>query len=342
MNVKKAKQIATEWISQVSTELPTFHSAYLAGSIVYREDHSKLPKSSDLDVLIILNQADIPMKPGKIVYQGVLLDVTYLPWAQFQNSERILGSYHLANSLKSKMILSDPTGELQKIQAKVADLFPKRMWVEARCEDALERITNNLDSHSNKTQWADQVMAWLFAAGVMTHVLLVADLQNPTVRLRYLNVKKLLRTYDLDHVYEELLDFLGCRELSSDRISSHLNQLETTFDAAVSIAKTPLFFSSDITKEARSIAIDGSCELIKAGSHREAVFWMVATYARCHQIFALDAPKLLHMPGFNSLLADLGITSTDDLDKRVAEIREYLPNLKKYAEAIMSQNSGSG
>ena len=35
-----------------------------------------------------------------------------------------------------------------------------------------------------------------------------------------------------------------------------------------------------ITPAARPIAIDGSRELIEAGAHREAVFWIVATFAR--------------------------------------------------------------
>ncbi len=83
---------------------------------------------------------------------------------------------------------------------------------------------------------------------------------------------------------------LGCNHLSSQRIEQHLTELERTFDAAVKAAKTTFFFSTDITPAARRIAIGGSRELIRAGCHREAVFWIVATFARCHKILETDSP----------------------------------------------------
>ena len=111
-------------------------------------------------------------------------------------------------------------------------------------------------------------------------MLLVAALRNPTVRLRYAPVRDVLKEYNQEEIYEELLRLLGCKDMSAEQAMIHLNGLTRTFDAASAIAKTPFFFSSDITPDARAIAIDGDRELILNGSHREAVFWMVATFAR--------------------------------------------------------------
>ncbi|TSB46050.1 hypothetical protein [Alkalicoccobacillus porphyridii] len=340
MKVKEAKAITTEWVLNFSKKHSSFHSAYLAGSIVDREEETTLPPSSDLDVLIILNQEEIPLKPGKIRFHHVLLDVTYLPWSQFHEIEGVLSSYHLANSLKHNTILLDPTYELHNLQLEVARQFPKKKWVEARCEDAMKRITNNLNSLTQKSQWADQVMAWLFGTGVMCHVLLIAGLENPTIRLRYLTTRTLLTTYQQETVYEKLLDLLGCKELGAERLLEHLDHLEQTFDAAVSHAKTPFFFSSDITADARVIAIDGSRELIVAGNHREAVFWIVATFARCHQIFNADALNLseCYKQSFQLLLEDLGIHDVHDLEQRSTSVRAYLPTLKASAMKIMDEN----
>jgi hypothetical protein len=75
-------------------------------------------------------------------------------------------------------------------------------------------------------------------------------------------------------------------------------------------------------------------------SHREAVFWIAATYARCLAILAGDAPGAApgHTPGFEELLGDLGIASPADLGRRAGEVRGFLPRLGRVAEAILAAN----
>jgi hypothetical protein len=133
---------------------------------------------------------------------------------------------------------------------------------------------------------------------------------------------------------------LGCVDLTSSRVEQHLTNLEHTFDAAAAAAKTPFFFSSDITAVSRPVAIDGSRELIRAGNHLEAIFWIVATFARCHKILAADAPYLqhAHTPAFHEILADLGITSTDTLIHRARDVIQFLPRLWETTEAILAAN----
>jgi len=107
------------------------------------------------------------------------------------------------------------------------------------------------------------------------------------------------------------------------------------------VIKTPFFFASDISDLSRPIAIDGSRELIERGDQREAVFWLVATYARCLKVLDHDAPVAVQaqfMPGFRQLLADLGITSFADLQQRGEQVRGFLPQVWAVAEAIMAAN----
>jgi hypothetical protein len=183
-------------------------------------------------------------------------------------------------------------------------------------------------------------MAWLFPTGVTTHVLLVAALRNPTVRLRYLAVRDVLIEYGHAGFYPDLLKLLGCAHLTPQRIEQHLTELARTFDAAVAVAKTPFFFSTDITSIARPIAIDGSRELIQAGYHHEAVFWIVVTFARCHTILAADAPDLQRAlsPAFDSIITDLSITSADDIIRRSENVIQFLPRLWETTEAILCAN----
>ena len=144
---------------------------------------------------------------------------------------------------------------------------------------------------------------------------LVAALENPTVRRRYLATRQVLLDYGHEAVYEHLLGLLGCQNMAPRRIEQHLDNLTRTFDATVAVSKTMFPFSSDISVPARPIAIDGSRDMIRGGYHREAVFWMIATYARCHKIMAADAPTDLQkrlLPDFQMAVADLGLVSPDD------------------------------
>lgn len=206
--------------------------------------------------------------------------------------------------------------------------FAERRWVRRRCQDAEARIVDRLGRLDRSQALPAQVLAWLFPTGVTTHVLLTAGLRNPTIRLRYLAVGTLLADYGRAGLIEELLALLGCGHLTGQRVERHLAAMTAVFDAAAAVARTPFPFASDISAAARPIAVDGGRDLIAHGHHREAVFWIVATYARCLTILASDAPPAAragHEPGFAALLADLGVADPAALGRRARETLGFLP-----------------
>jgi hypothetical protein len=253
----------------------------------------------------------------------------------------VLSNSHLAGSFRVPSVISDPTGRLTDLNAAVARDFAKRRWVFRRCEHARDKVLQNLEWSDRSQPFHDQVIPWLFATGVTTHVLLAAGLKNLTVRQRYVAVRQLLVGFHRLPFYEDLLGLLGCAGMSRERAESHLTALTSAFDAAKDVVKTPFFFASDISGIGRPIAIDGSAELIARGDHREAVFWMVATYSRCQKIFHRDAPAEMRErlgSGYRELLADIGITSSADLVSRSDAVRAFLPRLWDDAEAIIAAN----
>ncbi|WP_226537006.1 hypothetical protein [Fictibacillus halophilus] len=341
MKVGTARAIAAEWVMLHLSEEPWFRGAYFSGSTILLNENEDMSASSDMDVVVVMALDETPLKLGKFRYEGVLIEITYLPWNKLQSGEDVLTDYHLAGSFRVNTIISDPTGHLEELQQYVSAHFAEKKWVLRRCENARLRIEHGLKSINPRDPWHDQVTSWLFPTGVTTHIILVAALQNPTVRLRYLKARDVLREHGYEDVYAELLRLLGVCDLTKERAEHHLHALEQTFDAAVSVAKTPFFFSSDITAEARSIAIDGSRELLRSGFHLGAVFWMVATFARCHKIFEVDGSaeiQLKHRPAFDAMVADLGIYSTDDLTQRAEDVLDFLPKLWEIAESIISAN----
>ena len=324
-------------------DLPGFRGAFTHGSINGLPEDALLPATSDVDVVVVLADPDPHAKPGKLVYRNVLLDVSYLAEGRLSSAEQVLRQYELARSFSVPSVVLDPSGELSKLQAAVSRDYARRRWVRARCESARDKVLAGLERLNESDPLHDQVLSWLFPTGVTTHVLLVAGLENPTVRCRYELARALLADYGHSEFYETLLEHLGCARMTRARVEQHLDALGEVFDAAKRVVRTPFPFASDLSDLARPIAIDGSRELIESGRHREAVFWIVATYSRCQTAIHHDGPAEMRArfdPGYRRLLADLGIRSAADLGRRRQRVEDLLPRLLGVAEAIMAANPG--
>jgi hypothetical protein len=340
MRVAEARAAAADWVMRIGNQYAGFQGAYFSGSTIGMPDDAELPRGSDVDVFLVIADPEPPMKLGKFIYRDTLLEVTYLASSQLASAEDVLASVHLAGSFRQDTIISDPTGRLRTLQEQVSRHFAERAWVRLRCEKLRHAVATGIRAIDSTLPWHEQVTVWLFSTGMTTLVPLVAALRNPTVRLRYLAARDVLTEYNHAGLYDELLTMLGCVDLTPARVTMHVDALARTFDAADAVARTPYRFRSDISAAARPIAIDGSYELIRAGNHREAVFWIVATFARCHTILGADAPELqgVYAPAFDAVVADLGIHSSDDLHSRGEVVIKFLPRLWETAEAIMSTN----
>ena len=333
--------MARAWADAEVRGLPGFQGAFLTGSAIWRSDDEELPPTSDVDMMVVLDVPLPPVKLGKVRYHDLLLDVTYLAADQVQSADDVLGSFYLAPSFWRPGIVLDPTGRLAELQQVVSRQFNRRPWIKKRCDHGWSNAARHFASLSAAIPLHDQATIWLFGAAASTIVLLTAGLRNPTVRTRYLATRQLLADYGLLHQYEPLLEALGCARMSREQVEGHLTALEPVFDAAASVVRSPFFFASDISAIARPIAIDGSRDLIERGFHREAVFWIAATFARCDKILYHDASPVVrddHLGSFLALLDDLGVGSTADLLERARQVEERAPSVWETADAIMTAN----
>ncbi|SEU20043.1 hypothetical protein [Nonomuraea wenchangensis] len=329
MRVEEARRLARRWVREEGAALPGFGGAFLTGSTLWADPSDELPATSDVDVMVI---ADPPVRIGKFRYEGVLLEVSAIPG--IGGVREVLGDYHLAGNLHLPGVLADPTGRLERLHRLVARGFAERRWVLARCEDALARIRDRLGGLDAAAPLPAQVVAWLFGTGVTAHVPLVAALRNPTVRRRYAAVRDLLAAHGRLDLHEELLELLGCAGMSPARVSRHLTTLEVVFDAAAQVDAPDYPFASDLTPAARPVAIDGGRELVARGLHREAVFWLAATYARC---LAKRAAAGLsgYEDGLLELLDDLGAGTPADRRRRADRVLAALPALRRTAVSLI-------
>lgn len=342
MRADGARAVARSWVDSEAGQLPGYRGALWHGSILTMPDADELPSSSDLDIVVVVDDPAALPPAGKVIHDGVLLDISYVGWDAVRDPEALLANHSLAPTFRSPELLADPTGALATIATRVRSGFATRVSVERRCASAVNRLEQNLASLSPERPFHDNVMAWLFGTGITTHVLLVAGMRNPTVRKRYLAVRELLDDVGVPDVYPWLLDLLGCRDWTPAMSAGHLDALADAFDAAGEAIRTPVFFANDLGAAARPVAIGGSRELIEAGDHREAVFWIGATWARCMTVFHHDAPALASRfeTGFRATVADLGIARFDDLRRRGDEVVAGLPRLMAIARAIVDRAPG--
>jgi len=371
VKVKDAKRLAHDWILENLAALPGFEAAFYHGSINWLHDNDPFPTASDLDIIVVTGhrQPDLPnhhhqpdIRTGKFQVGPLVLEVSPMPIDAFRTAEQILGTFYLAGSFKNPGIIADRSGHLTRLQHQVAQEYAAPYWVRRRCGDAQEKSQQYLDHSDGRPSREDQpgrdspgptgeqtdqpglpplhdqVTSWLFARGLMAHMLLIAGLKNPTVRKRYVEVKQLLSAHHSLEFYERLLQMTRFAHLTPAGVESHVATLAEVFDTAAAVIRTPYRYASDISKTARPLTIDGSYELIHAGHHREAMFWIVATHCRCQHILSQDAPpdiQHLYSEKFRQLLHELGIASFEDRQKSNGEARAFLSEVREKAERII-------
>lgn len=336
MKVGAARAAAIDWVGRHAAREPGFVGAYFSGSTIYLPEHAEVPIGSDVDVMVVSEREQASHR-SKFLHRGTLIEASYHPWRSFTSLDTVPS----AHSLRLDSIIADPSGRLAQMQPAVAYHVTEPARVRRRSRDIWQATGQALRQLDPSVPWPDQVMEWAFRTSWTALLLLVAAVRNPTVRLRYLAARDLLTEYGLSDVYPELLELLGCVDLAPDRAQHHLDELTQTFDIAARVAHTRFGFSSDITPVARPVAIDGIREQIRMGNHREVVFWLVATYTRCHKILATDAPELERerSPAFDAMLADLGVRSPADLGGRAEAAIAFLPRLWEATEAILAAKS---
>ncbi|WP_329454784.1 hypothetical protein [Streptomyces sp. NBC_01497] len=338
MRADEARAAALDWVCSVGRGHEGYLGAYVTGSTVALREDQEVPVGSDVDVTLVTTRAPRGFKPGKCRHLGALLDVTTVGLDTIAPAERALADYHLAAGLSRDTVLDDPTGRLRALQRSVAREFTAPERVRQRCEAVRRRIEGGLRTPDTAAPWPVQVTGWLFPTCVTAHLPLVAGLRNPTVRLRHLRARELFAATGLQARYPALIGQLDPAGLSPERVGHHVERLAVTFDATAAVARTPFPFSTDISRAARPVAVDASRDLVGRGDHREALFWVAATFARCHTLLLADDPALEAelAPAFSELLADLGIIDGADLGDRARATLACLPELARTAEEVMA------
>lgn len=316
--VAKAIEIASNWIA--NTNAP--HSAaFIGGSIAYADPESAYDSASDIDCYLIVDGEPPVGKIGKIAVDGVLLDVSWVPWHQLQSAK---DDAVLASLVHFGKVVRDD-GKLGAFKDAIDANFSSDESVQARLESMRSKIRNGIGNppdHNSPLPMAEQVMNWLFPATLATHIPLVQHCAPLTVRKRFLAAKKVMSKA----AYEELLALYSFDAVTREEAQKWLESTALLLDATAALAKeSSRFWATDIQSDARHIAIGGSQELIDSGLHREALYWILATSSRCLTVRAdADVDSAMFLPGYQQMLKDLDLDSAESRWEKSRSILKWI------------------
>src|SRR4051794_11925614 len=118
MRIGQARGIARQWVTANAVAIPGFAGAFVHGSGAALPDNADLPDTSDFDVMVVIDGPMPETKLGKFRYEGLLLEVSYLPGEEATSAKQVLGQYHLAGSFRNDTVLADPRGTLAEISVR--------------------------------------------------------------------------------------------------------------------------------------------------------------------------------------------------------------------------------
>jgi hypothetical protein len=348
--VGEARDVARRWV--VREAGPGFRGAVFTGSATALPLDAPLPATSDVDVAVLVAGA-VPPKPGKVLVEGVLVEASPVVEAELARVAEhppaagagLAASWLWAPSFRGGQVLADPSGQLAAWEAAVAPVYATPVAIAARLDDVRAGMRTRLAALDPTARWADLVTGWLFATSLTAVLAQVAALDVPTVRKRYLRAREALPPA----AYESLLSLLGCADVQAPTVLRHVDDLGDRVAEAHRVRRTPFPFAADLAPDAAPVTIGGSRDLVMTGDHREAVFWAVATAARCQQVLVADAPALgaERDREFRRLVAELtGLRSVQDVFRRrddvLATIGAFPPRSPAEEEHRMPGSGGIG
>jgi hypothetical protein len=342
MKVSQVIELTKEWVELDGTRIPGFCGAYVTGGINAISPDALFPLYRDVDLIIVLQTEGRSSQQNlELAYRGLILECGFKGLDEYLIPEDVLANPHIAPNLIKNSILSDPTGQLTKTQQVVAQEFARRKWVLARCEYEKKRALGHLEEMSRANTPFEVITQLLWFANFLSGLVAVASLKTPTHRKCLVLMKELLQNQERLDLHERLLDVLGYRNFSREKVAFYLQECAITFDRAVEVNRTPSLFDIKLHPHIRPYAIEGAQEIIDEGNHREAMFWIEIFFAISFAAIQNDAPdheKPRFQTTFRQLLSDRGLSTPKDWRSHLSQANDLKDEIFKAADEIVKCN----
>lgn len=329
MKVREAIALGRKWVEEAGPAIPGFAGAYLAGSLNDMDKDAPFDSFRDVDVYVVVEDpALFPQK--KFTYEGVLLESVPMSLAEHRSSEATLSAVH-AGSVASCEILADPTGLLHELRKTVAAEYAEPRWVAARCEGQKQQLAYLF----TQVAAAPEPLFLLgFVVLYLGNIITLASVRTPTVRRLLALTREVLEARGRLDLQEELLGVMGSARMDRDEVVSHLENCVAAFDRAVEVTATPFYTSWNLHAGTRPYLVEGAREMIDAGEHREAMFFIAMMHTIANMAIQIDAPeqeKAAYQESMARLRAALGVGTAEDWEARLALARGVSERVIQFA-----------
>lgn len=340
MLVKEAKAIAREWVAKHFQSVDGGIGAVLAGSINYRQDSAVWPDGSDIDIWLYRSGRCTP-GPMKFGYRGVIVEPSMHSSDCFDDIEAILGHPHESPHLVRGEILADPRGAIAKLRLAIEPEFPKLKWVRRRMDWVAENASRKLaiSAKAKPGSYVEPLLQLVLGIRNIVAMAPIATLENPTMRRCMVVARDILSRHGHDGLSDELLDILCGRDMTPEEVRAYIPSMMELYRQATTVAKTPFWARFELDPAAESMFRIAAQDMIEAGDHREAVFFVLFVHYFSHQAIqndGTDQEKAASRELLSRTLATVGILDMAEMNRRSLRAAALLPAYREACETIAS------
>lgn len=336
-------EIVREWVDLHARHLPDFAGAYLWAGITALPLDALFPLYRDVDVVVVLSNP-IQEDTQEAFYRGLMLEIILKHIDAHRDVEAVLADPSLGPNVAATQILADPTGALVPLQQAVRASFGRRRWVQARCEAEKATAAQQLAAMrqvSNPVLNQEPFWPVWQLLNALSGLLAVADLKRPTTRRTLALLGELLVEHGRPELHEEALGVWGSAHLTRADVQVMLEQSVVAFDRSVAVYRTPTPFGFTIRAHLRPYLVDATQELIDAGHHREATFWIMTLITESYLVLqndAADAEKPAFAAQLQALLTAFGYTSREAWAARAAAAQWLTREVLALADKLVARH----
>lgn len=352
MDVRRAKDLAREWVAVNRDRWPGLQAAHLTGGITALADGEAFPAHKDVDLHLIFAEGspelrrDLPWD-GLIeeAYGGIAIEAGTKSVADYASPAAVLANPEIASHLLGDGLLHDPRGLLADLQPIVRRDYRRRRWLLARLEHERRGLTGAIALRPMARAGyglAGEVNILGYTSTFATAALAVARL-GP-LRLgsgSALRLKEHLAAHDRADLYEELLAVVGLAGASPAEAEAFLREATEAFDVALAVRRTPGPFQHKLRRHLRPYFVDSCRALLAAGHHREALFWVLPYHLATADILLADGPdadKPAVVARRDRFLAKLGLATDAAVDAAYARLGPLYAEIFALAESIIADH----
>jgi hypothetical protein len=350
--VKDAKRSVLRWLESTEEQFPGLCGAHFVGGITSMRDDEPFPRTKDVDLHLIfepgspaLDHRGRFMNILEVAYDGLAIEAGIRSRLEYGDASMVLGNPEIAHHLLTDSVIDDPGGWLHDLQVTVRDNYARRQWVCARLNHERRGLAGALAMRkmaASMTGVTGELSVLGYATTYLAATLAVVTLSPPRIGGRmFVTLGAMLRQLERSYLHEEILGYLGVRDVAQADVERFLAEGAELFDWAVAVRRTPHPFQHKLHPHLRPYFVDSCQAMIDEGYHREALGWITPFYCASVDVILADGRDddvPLVAAKRDRFLRSLGLDDPSEMDNRYERAQHVFNEVFVLADYMTADN----